>query len=253
MTERSTIQQTLFVHEYPPITVDSIHLGGLTANMVNKFLATAVSDIIGIAASYDAKFVVDAIAFSTAVNILYVNMGKHPRQKKGGKKILCDTLLCHASYQKHGFNMDRLASALHLDLDASIMNAFDIQHARHSRRSIAAILATLSGDQEDLLHRAKVLDLFVNERSLHSQKERLALRAWGSFMATSQLSVRQTPVIDTSTPSKPARFVCFPDTIHPHGNYFTGNTVFSKVCARCGPSGQSETSLCQERYRWRSN
>jgi regulator of nonsense transcripts 1 len=202
MTETSVIHQTLFRCEHPPITVESAHLGSLSETVVDDFLATATSNIVGMAASYGPKFVLEALAFSTDFNVLCINMGQKARQKKGGKQILRDSILCNTSYQKHGFDVDRIASALHLDLDVPIQNAFDLQHLRHPRRTVAATLGVLSGDKENVLNRANVLAVFHSEKSAQSSRDQLALRAWAGFKASSQPTVRKVPPIDTEALNK---------------------------------------------------
>jgi hypothetical protein len=58
----------------------------------------------------------EALAFSTESRILLITMNGNSRSAKRQKQILRNELLCDISLEKHGFFMERLAAALHLDL-----------------------------------------------------------------------------------------------------------------------------------------
>lgn len=204
----SVIHQDLYTAKCPPLYLNCVQLGGIFPKSIKQFLATATLKALGVATSYNTDCGLDGLAFASGTHVLLVVMGNKPLMMTVGKKILSDMIFCNTSYKKHGFNMDKIAAALHLDLDVPILEAFDIRHSRHPRGSPAAILATISGDSENTLDRNNVLKLFLDERSANSSIQRLALRAWASYRAATEFRscLKETPAIDTKTAD---RLVCF--------------------------------------------
>jgi regulator of nonsense transcripts 1 len=125
-------------------------------------------------------------------------MGKKASKKKGGKSLLCDLILCAPSLKLYGFSMDRIASSLHIDVGIPIQNAFDLQHHKHARGSIAAFLDLLSADNTYDTCRESILNLFEDENST-SSIETLSLRAWATCKIALRSKMKMVPPIDTKT------------------------------------------------------
>lgn len=243
------IHQDIYKEDHPAIALQCIQLGALFPRALKKFLATATLKVLGIAASYDTDFALDALAFSTDRHVLLIIMGRKPQMMTVGKRVLSDQVLCNASYKKHGFNMDRIAAALHLDVEVPILEAFDIQHLKHARGSRAAILGAVSGNAEGKLERSTVLELFRDENSASSSTTKLALRAWASHRVASEFaaSIKLVPAINTeildSTVNAPHSIVLYLVlTLRPVGHRISG-----QVPPRCGSLGWSETNVREER------
>lgn len=197
----SLIHQNIYKEDHPPIALECVQLGALFPRVIKKFLATATLGSLGIAASYDNECALDALALATDRHVLLIIMGRKPQMMTVGKRVLCDQALCNPSYKKHGFNMDRIAAALHLDVEVPIVEAFDIKHLKHTRGSRAAILGALSGNAEENLQRLNVIDLFRDERSATSSISKLALRAWSCHRIASRFptTIKTGTAINTRT------------------------------------------------------
>ena len=194
----TTIHQQFYEAELPAITLEDIDLASLTRRSIADLLATLSPGTgVGVAASYGKKRVLKALAFSTESRVLLITMNAASRRAKPQKRILRDKLLCHASLEKHGFSMERLAAGLYLDLGLRIRHAFDIVSAGDNRGSIAAyktLLAQARGGYS--LNEPVFKSIFAEQPFIESRTTEFALRAWASHIAV-QASSDKPGAIDT--------------------------------------------------------
>ena len=123
-------------------------------------------------------------------------------------EVLRGGLLCNVFVEKHGFFMERLAAAVHLDLGLYIRNAFDIASRRDTRGSMAAYKGVLvRARPEYSLNESIVESVFAEQPFILSRKSEFALRAWACYVAVRGLP-DQPGVIDTSTKDLQARSDC---------------------------------------------
>ena len=203
----TTIHQRIYKASLPPITLEHLDLGSLTTKSVADFLATlSTGTRLGVAASYGEECVLEALAFSTESRVLLITMTGTSRSAKRQKQILRNELLSDISLEKHGFFMERLAAALHMDLGLYIRQAFDIASAGDNRGSMAAYKAVLARARpQDSLDESVVEFIFAEQPFIQSRKAEFAIRAWASYIA-----VQEFPdgpgAIDTSVKDSQARF-----------------------------------------------
>jgi len=202
----TTIQQGLYKTSLPSITLEHLDLASLTAKSINKLVATLSSGTrLGVAASYGKECVLEALAFSTQSRVLLITMDGNLKFAKSQKQMLSDRLLCSISLEKHGFYMERLAAALHLDLDLFIRQAFDIASDGDTRGSMGAYKAILARARaEDLLDESVVESIFTEQPFILSRKTEFALRAWACYIAV-QVFPDSPGAIDTSIKESQAR------------------------------------------------
>ena len=130
--------------------------------------------------------------------------------------ILRDELLCNTSLEKHGFFMERLAAALHLDLGLRIRCTFDITPGIDTRGSMAAYTGVLARARaEDSLEASAVKSVFKEQPPILSRKADFALRAWACYVGV-QRAFDKSGAIDTSVKGPQARpayqpYIIFPD------------------------------------------
>jgi len=207
----TTIHQRFYKASLPPITLEHIDLVSLTTKSVADLVATLSSGTrLGVAATYGEKCVLDALAFSTESRVLLITMNAtSSKVAKRQKQILRNEILCNISLEKHGFFMERLAAALHLDLGLYIRNAFDITSGGDNRGSMAAYKNVLGRARVDTLYESVVENIFTEQPFILSRKTEFALRAWASYVAVQALPDKPG-AIDTSIKDSQAR-----STYHP--------------------------------------
>ena len=208
MRSGTTIHQRFYDAPLPPITLEHVDLASLTAKSVADLVATMPETRLGVAASYDGKCGLDALAFSTESRVLLITINRNSRSAKHQLKILREGLLCNIFVEKHGFFMERLAAALYLDLELYIRNAFDITSGGDSRGSMAAYKGALvRARPEHSLDESVVEFTFTEQAFILSRKAEFALRAWACFVAV-QGGPDKPGVIDTSARDSQARSTC---------------------------------------------
>jgi len=202
----TTIYQQFYDASLPPITLEHLDLGSLTAKSIVDLVATLSSGTrLGVAASYGEKRVLEALAFSTESRVLLITMDGDSKSTKRQKKILKNRLLCNVSLEKHGFYMERLAAALHLDFGLFIQQAFDIASEGDTRGSMSAYKAVLARARtEDSLNESFVESIFTEQPFILSRKTEFALRAWACYIAV-QAFPDKPGAIDTSIKDPQAR------------------------------------------------
>ena len=195
----TTIRQRFFNNpSIPPITLEHVDLVSLTAQSVANLLATLPGTRLGVAASYGEKCVLDALAFSTESRVLLITMNSASKSANRQKNILRDELLCNISLEKHGFFMERLAAALHLDLGLYIRYTFDVTSDGDKRGSMAAYKGVLArARSEDSLNEPVVESIFTEQPFILSRKAEFALRAWACYIGV-QGAPEKPGAIDTS-------------------------------------------------------
>jgi hypothetical protein len=207
----TTIRQQFYSASFSPITLEHLPLASLTPESVSQLVKTlGKGKKLGVAASYGEKCFPVALAFSTETRVLLITMDATSRSARRQKQILKNQLFCDGSLEKHGFFMERLATALYLDLGLCIQNAYDITSDGANRGSIATYknLLRQAGDQ-DLLNESVVEHIFADKPFDLSKKHEFALRAWASYIAVKAL--HESPgVIDTSIKDPKARTDCKP-------------------------------------------
>ena len=202
----TTIQQQFYNASLPPITLEHLDLASLTAKSVADLVATLLSGTrLGVAASYGKKCVLEALAFSTESRVLLITINATSGTARRQKQILRNELLCNVGLEKHGFFMERLAAALHLDLGLYIRNAFDIISSCDTRGSMAAYKAILARARTgNSLNPSVVESIFAEQPFILSRKQVFALRAWACYVAV-QAFPEKPGVIDTSIKDAKAR------------------------------------------------
>ena len=202
----TTIQQGFYTTSLPSITLEHLDIASLTAKSINKLVATLSSGTrLGVAASYGKTHALEALAFSTESRVLLITMDGNLKFAKSQKQILTDKLLCNISLEKHGFYMERLAAALHLDLGLFIRQAFDIASDGDTRGSMVAYKNILAQARPgDLLNESFVEFIFTEQPSILSRKREFALRAWACYIAVQAFS-DSAGAIDTSIKGPQAR------------------------------------------------
>ena len=196
----TTIDQNLYKNpSIPPITLEHVDLASLTEKSVADLVDTLEGTRLGVAASYGERSVLDALAFSTDSRVLLITMNATSRLAKRPKSILRDELLCNLWLEKHGFFMERLAAALHLDLGLFIRYTFDITSDGDKRGSMAAYKGVLARARpEDSLNEPVVEYIFTEQPFILSRKDDIAQRAWASYIGVQ--GVPDKPgAIDTSS------------------------------------------------------
>ena len=195
----TTIHQGLYKTSLPPITLEHLDLPSLTVKSLVDLVATLSSGArLGVAASYGKECVLEALAFSTQSRVLSITMNDDSSLTKRQKQILRDGLLCNILLEKHGFFMERLAAALHLDFGLFIRQAFDIVSSGDTRGSMAAYEGVLGRARAgDPLNISVVKTIFTEQPFILSRKTEFALRAWACYIAV-QAFPDNPDVIDTS-------------------------------------------------------
>ena len=202
----TTIHQQFYKNaSIPPITLEHVDLASLTTKSVADLVATLSGTRLGVAASYGKKCVLDALAFSTETRILLITMNGASRSAKRQKCILRDVLLCNTSLEKHGFFIERIAAALHLDLGLYIHRSFDITLGGNQRGSMAAYKNVLrQARAEDSLDERAVVSIFTEQAFILSRKAEFAQRAWACYVGV-QGGPDKPGAIDTKpSPARPA-------------------------------------------------
>jgi len=205
----TTIHQRIYKASLPPITLEQLDFASLTTKSVADLVATLSKGTrLGVAASYGKKCVLEALAFSTESRVLLITITGTSRSAGRPKQILRNELLCDISLQKHGFFMERLAAALHLDLGLYIRQAFDIVSSGNNRCSMAAYKGVLSRARpQDSLDESFVKSIFAERPPILSRKTEFAMRAWACYIAVQALP-DGPGAIDTSVKGSQARFTC---------------------------------------------
>jgi len=203
----TTIHQGLYETSLPPITLEHLDFAKLTAKSITDLVATLSSGTrLGVAASYGKKRVLKALAFSTESRVLLITMDGNSKFAKRKKKILSDGLLCNISLEKHGFYMERLAAALHLDLGLFIQQAFDIVSSGDTRGSMAGYKNVLARARAgDSLNKSVVKTIFTEQPFILSRRTEFALRAWACYIAVQAFPHNPPGAIDTLIKDPQAR------------------------------------------------
>jgi hypothetical protein len=202
----TTIAQNFYKAPLPHITLEFVELASLTSKSVSRLVTTLGEGTrLGIAASYGEKCVLETLAFSTAIRVLFIMVRGDTVGASRQKKILREELLCNVSLEKHGFFMERIAASLYLDLGLYIRNAFDIASAGDKRGSMAAYKGVLVRAQTLLSLNERVVErTFAEQPFILSRIDDFALRAWACYIGV-QAFPDSPGAIDTSAKNMEAR------------------------------------------------
>ena len=166
---------------------------------------------IGLAADYKSGHLVHlALATSQDALLVRIASGTDMSRQRLNCGLLGKLILLNPSVQKIAFNLDRLALALHCDMNLKINNGVDVltlSPEADDRTSLHAVVSVL-GDR-DALHIPKVGDIFQNEKDNAERKDYAVIRAWSAWhvaclMSTERMTVKK---IDTSIfPNEVSRY-----------------------------------------------
>ena len=212
----TTIHQQFYDNpSIPPITLDHVEFASLTSKSVTDLVTTLSGARLGVTASYGKKCVLKALAFSTESRVLLITMDGNSKSAKRQKRVLRDELLCNTSLEKHGFFMERLAAALHLDLGLHIRSAFDI-NSSDTRGSMAAYKDVLTRVRtENSINESTVRSVFREQPPILSRKPEFALRAWACYVGVQRVEPARSDAIDTSTKDPKVRSIFLPRIVPP--------------------------------------
>ena len=202
----TTIDQQLYKASLPSITLELVELVSLTVESVSNLIATLGEGTkLGIAATYGKKCALDTLAFSTETRVLLITMNGNAKGANRQKRILRNEILCNTSLEKHGFFMECIAAALHLDLGLFICNAFDIISDGDTRGSMAGYKGVLTQARPQYSLKARaVTKTFAERRFDESKRALFAFRAWVCHVGVQGLPSK-SGVIDTLIKNKKAR------------------------------------------------
>lgn len=188
-----TIPQNLFLNDSTAITVVACNDDAEVEHHLQPLL-DPTNPVLGVAATYGKQSQLSSIAFATLSQVLVVNIpARHiPQPKEATKQrrvarsrsLIQDRLLLNPDFQKYGFRMDQLASALFLDLSIRINDAVDMLSVTNaSRQSLQALMNAMGGEAK--LHKENVKSLLfdTSESSAVDAMAKVALRAWAACRA----------------------------------------------------------------------
>jgi hypothetical protein len=206
------IRQTILKVSSQPIHVVPVHEADANAIVALTSLLASIDETpLGLAGAYEKSQLV-CLALSSPTHVVLFRFAATAKRKNKkskakannsnpqtpGRAMLVD-ILSNPELWKIGSNMDRLVTALFMDLDIRIAGAMDLVLLKTSKKT-----AGLRGATEDLLSslggQSALVDLeqvklvFASEAfsSQPLEMSKLALRAWASVIAGSRNDARQT-------------------------------------------------------------
>jgi hypothetical protein len=196
MDKPFTISQDIFKRHHPDITViPLLEHEPYTSVQLDAFVGDTHLNAIGVAAAYEkCKLVCVALASPLNVVVFRFSTPKSNNGKYSKKKTLAISparatlaeILSDPQLQKHGLNLDRLATSLFLDHQLRLAEGFDLRTlapVKKQKNSPLETLAKALGGWEMLTNRDILRDLFSNERYSVQATGLLAMRAWACVMA----------------------------------------------------------------------
>ncbi|KAF8969177.1 P-loop containing nucleoside triphosphate hydrolase protein [Flammula alnicola] len=201
-----TIRQDIFKSAHPDIFVTRCHENGIHKSLPT-FLQSVQDNVIGLAPIYGSKCRLTSLAISSKTQVLVVTISANckPSPKANELQVSAprDSLrrvLCQPTVSKYAFQMDKLATALHLDSGLPITAAKDLLSvSKADRHSLEALMDALGG--ETTLDKRAVKRLFHNEETTSNDFRILALQAWAACCAATLQNIlvvlEQVPSIDT--------------------------------------------------------
>ena len=157
---------------------------------------------IGLAADYKSGHLVHlALATSQDALLIRIASGAATSRNRWNRDLLGRWILLNPSIQKIAFNLDRLALALHFDMNLKVNNGVDmltLSPKADDRTSLNAVVSVLG--HRDALHIPKVRDIFRNEKYNVERKDYAVFRAWSAWHVACERSTERMTVnkIDTS-------------------------------------------------------
>jgi hypothetical protein len=207
----SEIHQSIFLSSSPSIIVQFCQEQSLTKAILKSLLDTTQDNCIGVAPAYGSGCTLRLIAFSTMSRVLVVQFSKQEAKKDrrpnlpAWRKLLKDNILCHPQRLKCAFKMDKLSTALHMDLGLSIMGGVDLLSTSTADRHSTETLMTVLGG-ETTLRKQNVIALFKHDESINAPDRDIAQQAWAAYRAASSpilwSAIARLPKINTAVLSK---------------------------------------------------
>ncbi|KAH7913560.1 hypothetical protein BJ138DRAFT_604646 [Hygrophoropsis aurantiaca] len=202
------VKQDVFLAGHLPIFVECIHENALSESILLRFLDSCPDGKLGVAPVYGSRCVLTSMAFSTPFRALLIRFSgpkatKQHHMERPARELLRDLIFCHPQRQIYGFQMDRIAIALYLDLSLRIRAGVDLLSAskRNNRHSLDALMDVLGG--EHTLNKLGVKALFRHREGAETKQCDTALQAWvasqASKLVTMSRRVLAVPRIDTYT------------------------------------------------------
>jgi hypothetical protein len=178
-----TIQQEIFLEEYPDILVESCHLGAIKS-ILPAFLTSVKDNIVGLASIHGRQKRISRLVLSTTTRVLIINMATQKNDNMLREFLLNPRII------KSAFEMDKLAAGLHIDFSLHINNAKDllsVSVTKSGRRSLGAVMHALGG--ETILSKRAVINIFLHEERATVEPKAAALQAWAACRACTTLFV----------------------------------------------------------------
>jgi hypothetical protein len=197
MDKPFTISQDVFKKRHPDITViPLLEHEPHTSVQLDAFVGDTHLNAIGVAAAYE-KCKLVCIALASPLNVVVFRFsapksssGKQSKKNKipaiSPARATLAEILGDSQLQKHGLNLDRLATSLFLDHQLRLAEGFDLRTLAPMKKQKKGPLEDLVkalGGWEMLTNRDILRDLFSNERYSVQATGLLAMRAWACVMA----------------------------------------------------------------------
>ena len=145
---------------------------------------------VGLAADYrSGRLVHLALATSQDALLIRIASGTATSRNRWNRDLLSRWILLNPSVQKIAFNLDRLALALHCDMNLKINNSVDLLSETDDRTSLRPVISVLAG--RGALHIPKVHDIFQNEKYNVERKDYAVFRAWSAWHVACERSTNR--------------------------------------------------------------
>ncbi|KAI0784596.1 hypothetical protein C8Q75DRAFT_689120, partial [Abortiporus biennis] len=162
-----------------------------THSLIEDFLESATTGIIGISASYSKDCAITVLALSSETYVLHVTLNRSSRRSSAyfkqsphgqSRMLLQDRILCNDEYTKISLDMHRVATALFYDHGLFISSAVDLQSFSTDRRtSFSTLLKVLGGSEH--VNQENVRRVFLHYGSKSDESQNVAIRAWCAWMS----------------------------------------------------------------------
>lgn len=185
MGDCSVVWPGLYKRPATPLHVTQLHESQVERGVITRFLTSATSSVIGVAACYGPKRVLKAVALATKTHSLRISFSspsnKTSARFRDKRKLLEDCILCNTDYKKLAMDAEKVAAALFFDHDMRICGLLDAQSLAPNpsgRHSDALLLDLLGG--KDAVNRKAALKVFdVSQRD--EDEKNVVIRAWATY------------------------------------------------------------------------
>ncbi|KAL4249796.1 hypothetical protein ABKN59_007616 [Abortiporus biennis] len=158
----------------------------ITHALVDDFLESATTRVIGISASYGRGCVLTFLALASETYVLqisFTNSSQHSSRKFNqsplgkSRQLLQDRILCNDAYRKLSIDMHRVATSLFYDHGLFITSAMDLQSLITAPRTSLRALLDLLGGQEHV-NQKNACRVFLNYDPKSDETHDVSVRAW---------------------------------------------------------------------------